>query len=482
MSTDKDSKTHDFTDVKSETSTIPDQIMKTRDLDSETSKPKLKTFNKKSSTPPSPKKVKPPKTGTSEHHLALTPYLRYPMTGLPKSELSKFVPSAFRMYYIVHIMDDSIRKNSYFKRQQDAWHPFISRLYFGILFMIQTIRAEISTGTASIKKKNFYKKFGLTYPPETLPIPGPLVTLFENLGPCTPQSTLEGYITPYIPDLVGPQLASQLIDFTPETVHQLLIPNIPMILGFIHTITSAAPNAIPDYSSPSAFTNAVGHNLNGHAFNALTWTDLERTALMTPGLLYPAETDGQINTNFNLYGPRLNLPVPAAANNIRDIDAFLYLNRDNAWFGQIIQIMENYCEYFVDSKSLSECHTNLTVAPLVTTTLVELSSTTAAENNILTLTHAFPPTGPFTLKAKHSSTERSLPSAAAMLAQSAALNVTFNLPDIPNWNLIGTLTRTRTGPFWINRPIKNQSRSEDTYKTIGSTITKHFCLARPLSK
>lgn len=148
--------------------TIVAQIDSTRDLDAETSKPKLHNSTKQK-TPPKkeeltkdvapPKKAVNPEPTKSQLQQLLTPYLRYPLTGIPRTPISKFVPSAFNMYYIVHLMDEVIRKNGYFKRQQDAWHPFVSRLYFGVIFIIQTIRTEIAAGVASKARRNFYSKF-----------------------------------------------------------------------------------------------------------------------------------------------------------------------------------------------------------------------------------------------------------------------------------------------------------------------------------
>jgi len=263
---------------------IVKQIEDTRNLDAETSKPRLQKAKTPSDTKTTedPKKENanksksvPPEPQKSELQMILLPYLRYPVTGVPISVISKFVPSAFNMYYIIHLMDDVIRKNGYFKRQQDAWHPFVSRLYFGIIFIIQTVRAEISAGVASKARKNFYTKFARDYPPDTLPVPGPLATLFECLTHCHPSSSLAATVTPFIPLIVGPARADTLLNGTPATAHQLILPNIPLLLGLTSTVTNAAPAAIPDYSNPATFTNATDRTINGHVFTHEDWTDIE---------------------------------------------------------------------------------------------------------------------------------------------------------------------------------------------------------------
>jgi len=140
--------------------------------------------------------------------------------------------------------------------------------------------------------------------------------------------------------------------------------------------------------------------------------------------------------------------------------------------------MQSYCEYFTEWRSLAECNTTKTVSPFITTKHTELSSRTLPLNNATVLTHVFPNETVFALTAKHPTTETALPPAATMLAQSATLNVKvpFNAPE--PWSFIGLVNTTRIGPYWLTQPIRNESRPEGTYKSLGSTIVKHFALTR----
>lgn len=52
------------------------------------------------------------------------PFMRFAMTGTPRPDISKYIPSSHGIYYIVHIMDDIMRKNAYFKIIFKR-HPFI---------------------------------------------------------------------------------------------------------------------------------------------------------------------------------------------------------------------------------------------------------------------------------------------------------------------------------------------------------------------
>ncbi|CAH1171203.1 unnamed protein product [Phaedon cochleariae] len=460
---------------------IETQINNVRDLDSETSRPRieksrpLETKGKIEHKP----KSKPAKESSSLSTI-LKPYLRTPLTGNPFQEISTFFPSAYNMYYIVHIMDDILRKNIYFRRQEDAWHPFISRLYFGIVFYIQTLRAELKSGIISPAHRRFLTKFLRDYPPETLPIPGPLTSTFEALDCSTPPNSLVGLVTPQVPKTLVALRARQL--FITDEGHSglLAVPYIPGILGFINKmLTAANADQVPDYTVTQGFDDTVERTLNGSIFAPGAWTPVQRTTLLLPGMLYSPETNRDIDATFYNYGKRLNLPVPAAEDLISSLPHFLYLNRDNTWFGKIVQIMGTYSTYFRASSSLAECSAKFTASPLIISEYTKTSAQTAALNPLNTLTHAFPNQGVFTFECSHKTYETSLPPAATMVAQSAKLNVMTQLPNLGNFSLLGHFNVSRHGPYWTRTPYHQTSAKEETWKSIGSIVSEKYALSRP---
>lgn len=137
-------------------------------------------------------------------------------------------------------------------------------------------------------------------------------------------------------------------------VGQLTMPYIPGILGFMSKIVTAQPNNIPDFTRTDTFDDTVERTLNGHLFQPRAWTRLERATLLLLGMLYPIETNPEIDTSFNVYGKRLGLPISSGADSIRYLDEFLYLRNNNTWFGKILQIMGTYSTYFKATTSLAE--------------------------------------------------------------------------------------------------------------------------------
>lgn len=469
--------------IKTDTdSQISEQIDKIRDVDAETEKPKLETGStddkKKHKTKASMAK---PKAPPSESHHILKPFNDTTMSGKRQDTISTFVPSAYMMYYTVHLMDDTIRKNSYFKKLQDAWHPFISRIYFGILFYVQTLRAQLSMDTIDFTSRNFLKKFLSDYPPERLPVPGPLVTLFECLAPARPGSTLRTYVTPAIPENIGPREASLLIDYHAENTGALILPNIPMLIGFANLITNAQANAIPDFTVRESFNDTIDRSLNGSVFTATHWTEQQRAALLLPGMLYPPETDRAIDTSFNVYGKRLNLPLIVGTTRTRDVPSYLQLKTDNNWFGEILPIMSSYCEFFTDSRSLAECRISDTSSPLITT---EYRKNSVKTDPFITesLNYAFPTFTCVSLEAMHHTTETNIAPGSAMIAQSSQLNVKITAENVQLWHHIGQIEYTRFGPYWHISPEKRHSTSESSYKSKSAIITSVYALSKPTNK
>lgn len=435
---------------------ITDQIIETRNIDAETSKPKLQkpsTYkdNKEEKKALLKTKMNKPTPSTSTFQIILTPYLRYPLEGVTRPVISTYVPDAHMMYYIIHLMDVTLRRNTNFRKLHDDWYPLISRIYFGIIFIIQTLRAENSITKLSIAHRKFLTEFLKDYPPESLPIPGPLVTLFESLTATRPSNSLEGCITPTIPTQIGPANAQALITYDQANTHQLMLPNIPLLVGFANSVINAAAGAIPNYADPAtSFANNVDRTINGHIFNANAWTPTDRSALMVPGQLYPVETDDQMNTHFNIYGKRLTAQMP-----ITTVKQFTCMQTSNSWFGNILPIMETYCSFFNGSSTLQQCTTSISAAPLIISEHHSLSAPLDT-NNFGHLTHGFPSDTPLSFEARHCSAEIDLPPAASMLAQASQLNVRTTATDeIGLWNNIGHLNITRFGPYWRNNLSSN---------------------------
>lgn len=405
------------------------------------------------------------------------PALRYPMSGIAEPRISTFVPCAFQMYYIIHIMDDIMRKSFYFLRREDAWHPFISRIFFGILFIIQTLRCELTTRIITPEKLEILQDFIDANPLEKLFIPGPLVALFKALAVGKSSVSLVGNITPKIPDIIGVPEAQWLIALDDNHIANLLLPKIPGLLAFFQKLTTAPENNIPDFTIPSTFDNTRETTLLGSNFQVGAWTPVQRTFLLTPGLIYSPETTTGIDASFNRFGKRLRLPQFIATTPLDTLRDFMQF-RDLRWFSLVAQIMSSYAKFFKGSRSLAECSGSPTATPLIRSNFTKSCSQTPATNPVNALTHAFPETTPFAAPIRHSSYKLDIPPAVTLTALSSELNMSTTVEHLGPWSRLGSHDITHFGPYWNRIPLVKTLEYEVFSSALPTIKTNDFSLPR----
>lgn len=154
----------------------------------------------------------------------LVPFLRTPMRLIIIYEqTSTFSPSALHLYEVVNYMDQLVTENDVFQSLGYRWHPFVSRVYFGMLFYYQILRAMKAVGLLSpIQMRTLYH-LEKSIPPEQLPVPGPLMMIYRAISNCETEIPSFKKICPRIPDLIGPETASLGM---PASNHFFLMPKL----------------------------------------------------------------------------------------------------------------------------------------------------------------------------------------------------------------------------------------------------------------
>lgn len=147
-------------------------------------------------------------------------------------QTSAYIPSAYTMYEIIHWMNEIISRNTYHKRQEYAWHPLGSRLYFGIQKrkLLTKFTSFLSLGNASSPRTSRHS--------------------FRQPKPC--------YVSMQFSD------SSDHIHIRYSTClrsHHLrqisgwrFNPSTHPYTFFCRTITLAPANAVPDYTDPTNLT------------------------------------------------------------------------------------------------------------------------------------------------------------------------------------------------------------------------------------
>lgn len=202
-----------------------------RDIDAESSKPKIEDATGKAKPPAI---VNPPAKRSGKVNIKspsgatdmLLDFSRLKLVQSAHIEKSSFIPCCIQMYRIVHAMDGLIAQKQNLLKQTHFWHPLISRLYHGLLFIIQTLRAMEYSKLISPSQKKFLHQFLSHYPADVLIVAGPLLPIYKCLS-CT-RSAINAYnlISPYLPDDLGTaNLADTLISAETDSY---MIPHIPL--------------------------------------------------------------------------------------------------------------------------------------------------------------------------------------------------------------------------------------------------------------
>ncbi|XP_044003450.1 IAA-leucine resistant 2-like [Aphidius gifuensis] len=408
-----------------------------------------------------------------ENYMAI-PNTRFPLILIRRPAVSTFVPTAFNYYQAIHYMDDLILTSFFSEKTGFVWHPFLSRLYFGALFYIQTRRAALYANYGSQVEKAKTRELLESFPPERLPIPGPLVPMLQCIAAAETEYPGYGTIIPYIPDRAGP-LVGHLI---PTDTSMLALPNLPVIAGFLNTIITAENDEIPDYTIPATFSNAEDHIINGYEFPNLHWNDSMRNVLLQPGMAHTPETLPDIDALINANGADLKIPIINAQTDLRSTSSYFLLD-DTEWLEALIPTMAAYCSFFKESGNLGNCSPSGPTAGLVCSKLTLLTSDTAAANLANTLTSAFPDRYPYSLVYQYRSTESIIPQPYMAMGQYAAINTSCEYHGMADWARINLPNDGRTGPYWDIAPPRLEQLNNNCFGEIQQIIRSCYYIEDP---
>ncbi|AYV61426.1 coat protein [Rhizoctonia oryzae-sativae partitivirus 1] len=417
--------------------------------------------------PELPKEFADAKTGSIPEHASdmLEPFIGDRILYSSRKKLSSYYPSALMMDYIVHVINEHLVDHFYFKRYCPDYHPYILRLYFGILFYIQVMRAMLDVKTLPDDQHQFLVQFLEIYPPSRLPIPGPLVTYFKTLCSSQPEILQYGKVYPAIPSAPGPITRSAFVNS--DSAVSIVQPNIPGILALLYdlnSLISADPAVYPKKGKHIPVTDKAvtfGH----HAFPAqATRTDTEKWSLVSSGLQYPCEADAKLNDGFAERYENFDLPATDASDDLRNIANFLSLNKSRSWFSQVRDVADAVSAYTVGSGTLADCSPTGIVANQIQVQYLTPSTLPTAPTQIADKKSLFP------FSYRMTTTMRTPPTLAEALAASAQTNVRM-FPTHPFLGEFGNSDH-RTGKFWDIRPIESSSSSYETYFSIKEIVKK----------
>jgi hypothetical protein len=394
----------------------------------------------------------------------LAAYLGTKVNYASRKKPSYYAPSAIMMFHIIHVMNALLVDNFYFKRYSPDFHPYVLRLYFGILFLIQALRAGHDVKALDAEQHEFLVRFLANFPPESLPIPGPLVALFKTICSSQPEIQSYGKVFPRLPAQPGPALRSL---FAADDAAILALPQIPAIFALLEDLDATINATPPVYPKKGQHTpvSSAAKTFGHHAFPAsANRSAAEKWSLACSGLEYPCEADAKLNEAFAERYENFDFPPTDANDDISEYYGFMSMSRSMNWFSQVRDVATAAALYFEGSGTLADCSPSGIVSNQIT---VKYSTPTTL------------PTPPTKIADKASltpiafrlfTTARSLPALAEPLAAMAQTHVRM-FPTHPYSGTFGSST-TRSGSFWDIRPIESSTEDEESINAIQGIVKK----------
>ncbi|UXX19574.1 coat protein [Paris alphapartitivirus] len=394
----------------------------------------------------------------------LEPFIDIQINYASRRRTSSYNPSCLMMDYVVHIINDYLVDNHYFKRDAPNYHPYILRLYYGVIFWVQCLRAGHDARAINNDQHQFLVQFVECHPLESLPVAGPLLPIFKTLCSSEPEIKSYGKVVPKLPEHSGPLRRDS---FLVESVPHFFLPNIPGIFALIEHLNSLINGEIPTYPAkgkhiPVTSTANTATIFGHHSFPVLAnRTNFEKYALCSPGLQYLCEADKRLNEAFAERLDYFEFPTTAAGDNLRSTSAFLHMNNSMAWFSQVKTVAAIAANYITGSGTLADCSPSGLSAGQYVAVFRPPSIAMTAPQHSADKRALFP----FAFRL-HTTARNPAPMVEAMAAMAQThIQMFATHPYLGNFgHPIGN------GPFWDIRPVEKSEADESAYLALPTKI------------
>nr|BDV50553.1 MAG: coat protein [Flammulina alphapartitivirus 2] len=445
---------------------------------------------------------------------------------------SYFTPTMAKIMHTLNIMDYHISNNFQARRSMPHFFPTVSRLYISIIILIQILRVQRHNRSIQQSDLAFVEDLLECYPPETLPIPGPLIPFFKSLCTSFPENSNLRRVSPALPKkypllptsatdptLMAHSIASRFIDnnhidfmipFPPyiAILHHALIDTHPGTLTLGNddsantgnkTVTSTPDVAYPNIvdllkhpkksirqeyfpfaitaraaTAPNATTNPLTmatRTMFGSTINGpfSGFSTTEKWNTQKLGLSEPIRINVDLIDQFKRNFAMLDIPSPDASETIETLAEALLMDQDMQWFGKVAAIMSIYSKFFAESGSLADCSLE---GPRIAQIVTVLEPPTTLPS---VPTYFADPKSQYgydlRLKSSISKTEPIIEMTSAYTCINSQMFATH-----PRFGTLGTTSRT--GLFWDTRPeYTNSSLDKGWLKT--DQVIQNEVIARP---
>jgi len=358
-------------DTPSESSDVESDILSELDVseNEDQSRPVPKTKSQKGTT----RNKKKEKKVAADAGSSIPPYMMmltslnfYSLNEIEYVGISTFTPSCWSMYSVLDAMHDLVGDNTSLRRFCPYYHVALSNIYYGIIWIIQILRANQVASNLSQADFQFLRFFESNFALEELPVAGPLVLFFQNLAAHKPDGNRFNWTVPYISHY-GPNngAASPNAHATSKSLPQ--IPQMISLLQLFGASNAALLTAMDAAGQWEPFTFAAGGTIAGFAYGANMATDAgaTNTTLGAPGINLPWQHDVSVLRKIVQVIRRMNLPTMVGAKDTPR--QFCGLDASFHWFHKAIGAASQEAKYFAGSTSLANINPSTGPSAVVVT-------------------------------------------------------------------------------------------------------------------
>jgi hypothetical protein len=309
----------------------------------------------------------------SSHGLSqiLAAFSDHTMSQVKHTAHTFVVPSSIFFYQVLALMDQQMIRTKRFTDANSDWHPFVSHLYFGIMFFYWTLKCESTATSLSQDHLDFIEFLERNFNAQNMLIPGPLVPFFQSLAANAGPYSNYGNLIFAIPNNLG---VTQANHFRYINRHDQLLPNIIFVLDqFIRLLANISPNAAPGpnvslETVDTLFTHIYGTGAAANADNNIVMLSPNGRAAInqTTGLLTGLQSNADYWLDI-LPSNALRTSSIYTTGNDATFLAFDQIlgfrgvagnaNTNYNWFENVQRIMQPYATFFLDSASLGSVST-----------------------------------------------------------------------------------------------------------------------------
>nr|QLC36776.1 capsid protein [Sarcosphaera coronaria partitivirus] len=454
-----------------QTSDIEEEINEELNVseDDDEARPIAVTAKKQTARKPAKKEVesRPAKVPASMMMLAAVKHLN--ASEIVYGGKSYYIPSSWSFFKILEIMHENCSENSSLHKFCAQYHAGLSRVYYGIIWIIQVLRARQAAGALEQSEFQFLKYFENNFNFEELPVAGPLVLALGNVASFKPEGDVYDFVVPKLPNL-SVNTASAI--YRNDRNH-LFIPPVPFMIDFMYkfgamTAAQMATALTNDQFEP--FDKTTGASLAGVPFGAdfVSLSTIQEHSLTLPGIS-PAwyhSTSTMIAKRMPI--KRMRLPNVAAYPK-NTVKSFCGFDVEHDWFSKVIAVAGAEAKYFAGSTVLSN------VLPTTGRSSVLNGVHNTRPHNIPALTDWYPDF-PFNMKATYSSTEVMSPDDFHIGALSSTMMVIPNAATNGSFAGIGTrAAQDKTGDYFENNLLRFSSDAPlNTWNQLEATIKFNY--------